>query len=413
MAKNGEVGMKQSVEKILFYLDSPFYSGAEMQGVRNAKCLIDDGHSVAIAYRESANLGAELRMKLNSSNISFSSFGSPNKGHMGRSNAVVQFVMDPWVVLRSFFWGMRVISKERPGVIHVNNGGYPGAAGSRGFALAAILFSSGARLIFTVNNQAVPYSNPSRWPQAPLDFLLSKSRINWVTGSLNAASTLSRVLRLKEGKVHPIRNGPQPKCTCNGHDLDPSVEFDSFAVVALQAGHLEPRKGQLTLVEAVNELKESNRLPSNWIFVLEGDGAMKRELEEKIALYGLEHQVKLPGRVRCIFHLFLASNVFIHPSTFNDDLPNVVSEAMSLGLPVVASDIAGLPEQIVDGSSGILVKPGDYKMLSESVFRIMSNETLRHKMGSKASERYMSHFSDAIAVEAFRELYFSRDGRFQ
>jgi glycosyltransferase involved in cell wall biosynthesis len=123
--------------------------------------------------------------------------------------------------------------------------------------------------------------------------------------------------------------------------------------------------------------------------------------------------VKLPGRVRCIFHLFLASHVLVHPSVDNDDLPNVVSEAMSLGLPVIASDIAGLPEQIIDGSSGILIKPGDYKMLSESVFKIMSSWALRDKMGSIASERYISHFSEAIALEAFRELYFSDEGRFQ
>jgi glycosyltransferase involved in cell wall biosynthesis len=405
--------MKQSLEKVLFYFDSPFYSGAEMQGVRNAQGLIADGHSVTVAFRESANLGSELRVKLNSPKTSFFSFGSPSKDHLGRSNPIVQFLEDPWVIARSFFWGMRVISQEKPGVIHVNNGGYPGASGSRGFALAAILRSRGARLIFTVNNQAVPYTSPSRWPQAPLDFLLSRSRINWVTGSVNAASTLSRVLRLRKSKVHPIRNGPKPKCTCNGHDLDPSVKFDPFDIVALQVGHLEPRKGQRTLIEAVNELKKSNRLPSNWIFVIEGDGAMKRELEGTIAHYGLESQVKLPGRVRCIFHLFLASHVLVHPSVDNDDLPNVVSEAMSLGLPVIASDIAGLPEQIIDGSSGILIKPGDYKMLSESVFKIMSSWALRDKMGSIASERYISHFSEAIALEAFRELYFSDEGRFQ
>lgn len=376
-----------------------------MQGLQNAKFLLEQGVPVSIAYRNSGNLGDVLTSKLAGFETNIFSFGSHYYRARTIFGKVIQTIRDPWEVLRSFFWGISVLRRENPSVIHVNNGGYPGAAGSRGFAMCGILFSK-ARIIFTVNNQAVPYSRPSRWPQFIWDLGLARSRTNWVTGSKNAARTLQQVLRLKSGLVSSIHNGPEPSCSCGDGEHRNSLK-PANELIGLQIGHLEPRKGQEVLIEAIRHLQHQSMLLPNWVFVIEGEGQSREALSKKIEDYGLQEQIRMIGRAKCVVHLFLESDVYLHPSVFNDDLPNVVSEAMSFGLPIIASEIAGLPEQVSQGVSGILVPPADHKKLAEGIYSLMSSEELRSAMGEQSAKRYEKYFSKSVAVKAFADLYFA------
>jgi len=400
--------MKSTQRKIMFYFDSPFYSGAEMQAVRNANDLVTAGHQAVIVYRNSGNLGDELRKRIKGPATLFFALGALRSKLAVNPSPLSAFLREPFAFLASMIWAIRLVHRARPDVIHVNNGGYPGAVGARGFALGSSLLFPDTVVLFTVNNLAVPYSNPSRWLQAPIDFILGSSKIIWVTASRAAGSRLSKVIRLRENQLRVIRNGIDPlACTCDGTHFDEHPKFNSAIIVATQVGHLERRKGQLTLIEAINNLKVRNLLSPNWRFLLEGDGAMKRELQQKISEFGLENEVLLLGRVRCVFHLLSKTHVLIHPSSSNEDLPNIISEAMSFGLPVIGSDVGGIAEQIVNSVSGIIVPPSDLHTLADAIVSLMSSEPVRDKMGSMAFKRYLSHFSEGPALDAYRVLYFN------
>jgi len=405
--------MKTARSKIMFYFDSPFYSGADMQAVRNAKDLVSAGHELVIVYRDSGNLGIELRERIKGPETSFFALKSCVGKQRLHSKKVSEFLREPFVFFASLCWAMRLANKVRPDVIHINNGGYPGAVGARGFALGSLLLFPATSVLFTVNNLAVPYSNPSRWLQAPTDFVLGRSKIVWITASRAAGARLSKVVGIRDKQLRAIRNGIEPLlCTCDGAHFDEYPEFDATIIVATQVGHLELRKGQLTLIESVNNLKVKNLLSSNWRFLLEGDGAMKKELQMKISEFGLESEVQLLGRVRCVFHLLARTNVLIHPSSSYEDLPNIISEAMSFGLPVIGSDVGGISEQVANSVSGIVVPPSDIDALSDAIRSLMSSEPLRARMGGMAYKRFLSDFSRGPALKAYRELYLNlKDSR--
>jgi glycosyltransferase involved in cell wall biosynthesis len=105
-----------------------------------------------------------------------------------------------------------------------------------------------------------------------------------------------------------------------------------------------------------------------------------------------------------IFNLMNASDCIVLPSIRDEDLPNVILEAMSLGKPVIASRLAGIPEEI-DNASGILVPPGDPRALAEAILRLMDDGTLRASLGSGARDRFLAEFTQGKALDRYFTLY--------
>jgi len=98
-------------------------------------------------------------------------------------------------------------------------------------------------------------------------------------------------------------------------------------------------------------------------------------------------------------------DVLILPSIEYEDFPNVVIEAMGLGKPVIASLLAGTPEQVVDGVSGILVEPGNINELSLAIVKMCSNKNTLLKMGLAGRSIFQKKFTSEIAVERYVKLY--------
>jgi glycosyltransferase involved in cell wall biosynthesis len=121
---------------------------------------------------------------------------------------------------------------------------------------------------------------------------------------------------------------------------------------------------------------------------------------------GLSEQVKIVGRSECVYHLLKRTDILIHPSTENEDLPNVISEAMSLGIPVIGSKAGGIVEQIDHDRTGLLVEPGSEVELAEAIYKLMSNLGLRSKLGGQGLSKFKQNFSEAKALAAYKALYF-------
>ena len=100
-----------------------------------------------------------------------------------------------------------------------------------------------------------------------------------------------------------------------------------------------------------------------------------------------------------------ALDVLILPSVQDEDFPNVISEAMALGKPVIASRLAGTPEQVLDGDTGLLVDPYDVQQLAGAILQLASNPNLRESMGLAALQRFGNHFTSQIALSNYAKLY--------
>jgi glycosyltransferase involved in cell wall biosynthesis len=306
-----------------------------------------------------------------------------------------------WNVAVLFFaWRRKDID-----ILHINNGGYPAQSSCLAAAIAARLAGI-SRVVMTVNNIAV--SSPLRnWPpELLLDMLVKKSVDVFVTGSIKASGALQAVLGLAPQKLATLHNGisvrpntetieqTRARLNLNEGDL-------VFGTIAL----LEWRKGHAVLLQAVAELEaivQSNRMP---VVLIEGTGPEQAVLEETVARLGVGQWVRFVGSERNIYDFMQVLDVLVFPSIANEDFPNVVLEAMSMGKPVIASRIAGTPEQVEDGVTGWLLEPGNAAAFAGKMAEFIRNEDLIVQMGTRARKRFAEEFTSEIAVARYLNLY--------
>jgi len=309
-----------------------------------------------------------------------------------------------WFLLYNSYVMWRFLGTLGPvDILHVNNGGYPGA-GSCMAAVFAARLRGVRRIVYVVNNVAVGYRRPSRWLDYPFDRLVARWVDRFVTGSSYAGSALARVMRLAPERMQCIHNGVRLR--------QPSECREEFAarlglprdrlllgVVAV----LEERKGHRVLLQAMRLLKQ--RLDAMPLLLVEGHGSELAGLREYVAQNGLGDDVRFLGDEDNVFNLLCAVDFVILPSIRDEDFPNVVIESMGLGKPVIASRLCGTPEQIDDMESGLLVPPGDAGALAEAILTLSRGQEIRQALGGRAREKFAHEFTSGSSVGRYIDLY--------
>jgi glycosyltransferase involved in cell wall biosynthesis len=93
-------------------------------------------------------------------------------------------------------------------------------------------------------------------------------------------------------------------------------------------------------------------------------------------------------------------DIFVLPSRL-DMSPWAILEAAAAGLPVISTRLAGIPEMVIDGETGILVAPGDNEALAKAIDELLASPILRKQMGAKARERVLRHFNRDIVYPQY------------
>ena len=171
----------------------------------------------------------------------------------------------------------------------------------------------------------------------------------------------------------------------------------------LYVGRLVPEKGQAVLLEAVAALADRGEKVE---LVLAGEGPLRPELERAAARLGVAERVSFLGAVgqEEIHDLYERAAVFCLPS-FAEGVPVVLMEAMSMGGPVVTTRIAGIPELIENGRSGLLVAPGRPDELADSISRLIGDDDLRHELGCQGREAVLRGFDAEASASQLQELF--------
>ncbi|MGB6150847.1 MAG: glycosyltransferase, partial [Pricia sp.] len=194
---------------------------------------------------------------------------------------------------------------------------------------------------------------------------------------------------------------PKEKLRVHYHGID-TKRFDTVRDYSLTNGKynlltiasLYPVKGHLTVLKAINELKESN--PKIDIqYNLVGQGFYEAHLKNYVTSNGLTDIVHFHGAIRhgSKFNKFLErANVFLHPSITTPEndkegIPGALVEAMASGLPVISTYHGGIPAVVEDRKTGFLVKEHDYLAVADKLRLLHESELLRIEIGSNA-KRY-------------------------
>ena len=140
------------------------------------------------------------------------------------------------------------------------------------------------------------------------------------------------------------------------------------------------------------------------IFIVFGEGFLRKELEEKILKIGLKDRFLLPGFRKDFLSVLKDIDLFVLPS-FTEGLPNVLLEAYALKKPVVATKVGGNPEIVLDGETGFLAPVQDPVKLSELILRLTQDATLRKEMGEKGYKYIKEKFNFAVQTQKIKDLY--------
>jgi glycosyltransferase involved in cell wall biosynthesis len=139
-------------------------------------------------------------------------------------------------------------------------------------------------------------------------------------------------------------------------------------------------------------------------FQLVGDGPMQATLAARAEALGIRHVVDFLGHREDVPHLLQQSDLFVLPSR-TEAFPNGLLEAMAAGLPVIASDVGGIPELVEHDRNGVLVPVGDAAALADAILRLARDPERAATLGAMARQTIEGRYSFQRMVAAFESLY--------
>lgn len=165
---------------------------------------------------------------------------------------------------------------------------------------------------------------------------------------------------------------------------------------------LEERKGHRWLLEAARRLKEQGYQIS---YRLAGEGSLKKSLEATAQQLGLQEDVQFLGFVSDVPGFLAGVDFVVLPSLF-EGLGVSVLEAMAAGKAVIASRAGGLPELVIDATTGFLVEPRDVAGLADAIGKLAHNRNLIRSMGQKARARLEKNFTMEQMAQKNEDYYY-------
>jgi len=166
-------------------------------------------------------------------------------------------------------------------------------------------------------------------------------------------------------------------------------------------GRLSPEKDYLTMLKAIRDIINND---FNIQLDIVGDGDQKQELQEEARSLGISEQINFLGERHDIPELLNQFDVFVQ-SSLMEGMSLTILEAMASGLPVVATDVGGNPEVIVDKQTGFLVSKKNPAQLAEAIINIISDCTLIKKMGNAGRKRIEENFGISTMVQQYLNIY--------
>lgn len=172
--------------------------------------------------------------------------------------------------------------------------------------------------------------------------------------------------------------------------------------LVLVAARLHPEKGYEHLFRAVASLKE--RLDKPLVLAVAGTGPLQAMYEAQVRELGCADAVRFLGFRKDLPDLMTAADVFVLPSVA-EAFGLVLTEALYLGTPVVATRVGGIPEIVAHGVDGVLVPPGDSASLADAIARMLCDREQRRRLAGAGREKVIRRFQFRDMVRSYEQYY--------
>jgi glycosyltransferase involved in cell wall biosynthesis len=223
-----------------------------------------------------------------------------------------------------------------------------------------------------------------------------------VTESDYAANFLRNRFPDRADRIHRVYNGVELAEFRR-------AQFSASVPTIISVGRLIEKKGFRYLVEACRLLKEGGR---SFRCQIIGEGPLEADLRAQIEEMNLQDQVDLlgPKSQREIINALAAATLFVLPSVMDaqggmDNLPSVIMEAMASGLAVVSTHIGGIPEMVVENTTGFLVASKDAAALANAIDKLIADLSLARRFGENGYKRARELFAIEKSARALLDFF--------
>ena len=226
-----------------------------------------------------------------------------------------------------------------------------------------------------------------------------------VTISNYSLEKLQKYYDINSNNVRIVPNGVDiEKFKPTKEILAPKHQFGlSGESSVLFVGSLIPRKGLPFLIEAAKRVVKQQ---PNTKFLIVGEGPMKNQIIKSLKIANLSHNFVFLSKLKeeALISLYNSVDVFALPS-IQEGQGIVLLEAQACGKPIVAFDIGGVNEAVKKDETGLLVELGNTDALAESLLKILSDSTLRKKMGSAGRKYVTENYTWDICAQSMLKVY--------
>lgn len=272
------------------------------------------------------------------------------------------------------------------------------------YGVTAAMISGRCKVIFTEHGRHYP-------DRRRIKRVIFNQFLNLFTRSITGVSEFSKNSLVEyevfpKDKIKVIYNGIQPEF----FDLNIDVEAKKQElglnpkdkIIGIIA-RLEPVKDHAMLLRAFAQVvKEITQVK----LLIVGDGKLRVELEDLAKVLNINNNVKFLGVRRDIPELLKIFDVFVL-SSLSEATSVTLLEVMAAGVPIVATNVGGNPEIVLEGKTGLLVPRGDNKAMARALIKILNNPDKAKKMGFVGKERVDELFTLDQMLKAYSDLYFS------
>ncbi len=296
----------------------------------------------------------------------------------------------------------KAFSRIKPDLIHVNNGGYPASFICQ-IAIFAARHAGVDKIIYHINN---PAQNQSGMFSKLIDKKINQYVSYFITASRQALESLSEKRFFDINKLMQVYNTIEnPAVSKSRQEICKTHHINEDKFILCEVAFLSERKGQIYILKALSKIKELHPdIFSRLVLFLVGDGEdyykLKQYCENKdltnVIFTG--YQTNYADYIDC-------SDVFLLPSFGGEDMPLAVLTAMYLGKAIIASEVAGIAEEIENRKSGILLKVEQLDDLYLEIIKLFVDSGLRDYYGLNARSRFEAYFSQPVVYKKIMELY--------
>jgi glycosyltransferase involved in cell wall biosynthesis len=189
----------------------------------------------------------------------------------------------------------------------------------------------------------------------------------------------------------------------DGGALKRQLGIEPNTHVLLTVGRLSGEKGQVDLVIALDHLRRI--LPGAVVrLVIIGDGPERQRIVRTAASLGVDQQIVLVGHVTDVRRYYALADLLVLPS-HSEGSPNVLLEAMTSRLPVVATAVGGVPEIVHHDDSALLVEPRDPRAMASAISRLLLDKQLAQRLAENAYTIVTNQLSSEARMRSLVEIY--------